>query len=46
VALGSDYPFPLGEERPGELIRSISELTAEDRAMLLGGAARAFLGHD
>ena len=24
VALGSDYPFPLGETRPGELIRSMA----------------------
>jgi hypothetical protein len=22
VALGSDYPFPLGEERPGTLVRT------------------------
>lgn len=24
IALGSDYPFPLGETRPGELIRSMN----------------------
>lgn len=24
IALGSDYPFPLGEARPGELIRSMN----------------------
>jgi aminocarboxymuconate-semialdehyde decarboxylase len=24
LALGSDYPFPLGESRPGELIRSMN----------------------
>jgi aminocarboxymuconate-semialdehyde decarboxylase len=23
LALGSDYPFPLGEEKPGELIDSL-----------------------
>ena len=23
VALGSDYPFPLGEAKPGELIESM-----------------------
>lgn len=32
VALGSDYPFPLGETRPGELIRSmkLSRAVEED----------------
>lgn len=45
VALGSDYPFPLGEERPGELIASMygefGERAIDD---LLGGAALEFLG--
>lgn len=44
VALGSDYPFPLGEDRPGELIESLGELPAADRHMLLAGAALEFLG--
>ena len=44
VALGSDYPFPLGEERPGELIESVAEISAEDKAWLLGATAREFLG--
>ena len=43
VALGSDYPFPLGEARPGELIESIEQLSAEDQAQLLAGTARDFL---
>jgi aminocarboxymuconate-semialdehyde decarboxylase len=42
VALGSDYPFPLGEDRPGTLIRSLG-LTPADQAALLGGAALEFL---
>lgn len=43
VALGSDYPFPLGEERPGELIRSLGiDRLSESR--LLGGTAMEFLG--
>ena len=46
VALGSDYPFPLGEAEPGALIRSTAGFSAEDRARLLGGAAREFLGLD
>jgi aminocarboxymuconate-semialdehyde decarboxylase len=44
VALGSDYPFPLGEANPGELIESINEFSAEDKAQLLSGTAREFLG--
>jgi aminocarboxymuconate-semialdehyde decarboxylase len=43
VALGSDYPFPLGEERPGELIESIAEFSQGTRARLLGGTALEFL---
>jgi len=42
VALGSDYPFPLGELEPGKLIESIS-FTKETKAKLLHGAALAWL---
>jgi len=42
VALGTDYPFPLGELVPGQLIRS-SSFDQETKAMLLGGAAQAWL---
>jgi aminocarboxymuconate-semialdehyde decarboxylase len=44
IALGSDYPFPLGESRPGSLIESMSDMTAEDKARILAGTAREFLG--
>lgn len=44
IMLGSDYPFPLGEERPGEMIASMTDLPAETRERLLSGTARAFLG--
>ena len=44
IALGSDYPFPLGEARPGELIESMHELSAHDKGWLLSGTAREFLG--
>jgi aminocarboxymuconate-semialdehyde decarboxylase len=44
IALGSDYPFPLGEEHPGKLIESLSDLSPEERAQLLCGTAREFLG--
>jgi aminocarboxymuconate-semialdehyde decarboxylase len=43
VALGSDYPFPLGESRAGDLIDSMAELTSEQRSFLLSGTARDFL---
>jgi aminocarboxymuconate-semialdehyde decarboxylase len=44
VALGSDYPFPLGEAHPGQLIESIKELSRKEKAQLLAGTAREFLG--
>jgi aminocarboxymuconate-semialdehyde decarboxylase len=44
VALGSDYPFPLGEAHPGKLIESIAGLSAEEKAQVLSGTAREFLG--
>jgi len=43
VMLGSDYPFPLGEERVGSLIRQ-SNLSHDAKAKLLGGNAVRFLG--
>jgi aminocarboxymuconate-semialdehyde decarboxylase len=44
IALGSDYPFPLGETVPGELIEGLAELTAAQRQRLLAGTALEFLG--
>jgi aminocarboxymuconate-semialdehyde decarboxylase len=46
VALGSDYPFPLGEAHPGKLIESIKELSSQEKMRLLSGTAREFLGMD
>src|SRR6058998_724266 len=43
VALGSDYPFPLGESKPGQLIQSM-KLSAKEKARVLSGTAREFLG--
>jgi aminocarboxymuconate-semialdehyde decarboxylase len=43
VLLGSDYPFPLGEERVGELIRG-SQLSVSVKAKLLGNNAENWLG--
>jgi aminocarboxymuconate-semialdehyde decarboxylase len=44
LALGSDYPFPLGEAQPGALIESMSDLTPNDKTQLLAATAREFLG--
>ncbi|MBM3329420.1 MAG: amidohydrolase [Calditrichaeota bacterium] len=46
LALGSDYPFPLGESEPGALIRSLESLPDADKARLLGGTAREWLNID
>ncbi len=43
VALGSDYPFPLGEAEPGKLIESISDLSVTQKAQLLSETAKEFL---
>jgi aminocarboxymuconate-semialdehyde decarboxylase len=42
VALGTDYPFPLGELEPGKLIES-SAFNDETKAKLLHGAALEWL---
>ena len=42
VALGTDYPFPLGELEPGKLIES-SAFNHETKAKLLHGAALEWL---
>jgi aminocarboxymuconate-semialdehyde decarboxylase len=44
IALGSDYPFPLGEACPGQLIDSLTELSSDDRDRMLAGTALDFLG--
>lgn len=43
IALGSDYPFPLGELEPGKLIKSMA-LGDEVKARLLHGTALEWLG--
>ncbi len=43
VMLGSDYPFPLGEERVGSLIRK-SDLPPHVKSALLSSNAKRFLG--
>ncbi len=43
IMLGSDYPYPLGEQHIGELIRS-SDLPAASKAKLLSSNAERWLG--
>ncbi|MEX2496330.1 MAG: amidohydrolase family protein [Woeseia sp.] len=42
IALGSDYPFPLGEQCPGTLIESM-DLDSQTRDALLAGTALRWL---
>lgn len=44
VVLGSDYPFPLGEAAPGQLIESMDELSPGTKEKLLTTNAFAWLG--
>lgn len=43
VLLGSDYPYPLGEEHIGALIRG-SGLSSQAKSKMLGGNAAEFFG--
>ncbi|TWT44861.1 Amidohydrolase [Phycisphaerae bacterium RAS1] len=43
VALGSDYPFPLGEDHPGKLVESMHDLTDVQRRRILAETALEFL---
>ena len=44
IVLGSDYPFPLGEEYPGKLIESMNEMNQVVKEKLLWKNAVEFLG--
>jgi aminocarboxymuconate-semialdehyde decarboxylase len=46
VALGSDYPFPLGEDLPGALIDSMSDLDSSTRRRLFADSALEFLARE
>jgi aminocarboxymuconate-semialdehyde decarboxylase len=45
VAMGTDYPFPLGELVPGDLIHGMP-YDKPTKDLLLGGAAMEWLGLD
>ena len=46
VMLGSDYPFPLGEQRIGALIRDSNTFSAATKSRLSGGNAVDFFNLD
>ena len=46
IALGSDYPFPLGEHVPGKMIETMDDLDDATKQRLLTGTALEFLGLD
>ena len=46
IALGTDYPFPLGELEPGSLINKMNDLSADNRDMLFSRNALSWLGID
>lgn len=43
IAMGSDYPFPLGENPPGKLLRAAEWITDGERSRMLAGTAIEFL---
>jgi len=44
VVLGTDYPFPLGEQRLGHLVGTTNVLSDEERTSIQSSNALAFLG--
>jgi len=46
VILGSDYPFPLGEHHPGQLIANMKSFDEQLKDKLLAGNVFNFLGLD
>ena len=46
IALGSDYPFPLGEQTPGKMIKTIDGLSTEDKKNIFYRSALNWLDLD
>jgi aminocarboxymuconate-semialdehyde decarboxylase len=46
VMFGTDYPFPLGEQTMGSLVRGSGDLTERAKRKILGENAAAFFGID
>lgn len=43
IALGSDYPFPLGEQQVGKMIAEMDDLNHHQKEMLYAGSAKRWL---
>ena len=43
IMLGSDWPFPIGDFKPADVVRK-ANLPAGDKAAILGGTAAQILG--
>ena len=46
IVLGSDYPFPLGEQTPGKMIETIDGLSTEDKKNIFHRSALNWLDLD
>ena len=46
IALGTDYPFPLGESEPGSNISKLNSISENDKERLLSGTALEWLNLD
>ena len=46
IVVGTDYAFDMGDYDPHELIESLSSLSEDGRAAILGGNAKRLLGMD
>lgn len=46
IILGSDYPFPLGEQEPGRMVEQMKDLDDETKRKILGMNACQFLKLD
>ena len=46
IALGTDYPFPLGENLPGKTIQNSESLSIEMKERLYNGTALEWLDLD
>jgi aminocarboxymuconate-semialdehyde decarboxylase len=44
IALGSDFPFPLGDLEHGKFIEEMKELTTEQKEQVLYKTAKEWLG--
>ena len=43
IALGTDYPFPLGEDKPGELLRTLDGMSSHTLEQISWKTAAEFL---